>query len=117
MLYLRYPRYAPGLHVKCLSERLRTKFQNNFILASLTPQTAILGLYNEVNDNYNFLNRILLIFKYYIYISREKQTLNIDILIANLIQVKKREKQMSSVTINKGKAYKKSGALQIMFYQ
>ena len=42
-----------------------------------------------------------MIFKYYIYISREKRILNIDILIANLIKVKKREKQISIVAINK----------------
>ena len=92
------------------------KFQNDFILLSFTPQTAILGLYNEVNDIYNLLSHILLIFKYYIYISREKQILNIDILMANLIKVKKKEKQISIVTINKTEAYKKSGALQITFY-
>ena len=95
------------VHVKCLWERLRMKFPNDFILSSFTPQTAILGLYNETNDNYNLLSHILLIFKYYIYISREKRTLNIGILIANLIKVKKREKQVSIVTINKREAYKK----------
>ena len=47
------------------------KFQNDFILTSLTLQTAILGLYNEPNDN-NLLSHILLIFKYYIYISKRK---------------------------------------------
>ena len=57
-----------------------------------------------------------MVFKYYIYISREKRTLNIDILIANLIKVKKREKQISIVAINKRETYKKSGALQITFY-
>ena len=93
------------IHVKCTWDRLRTKFQNYFILPSLTPQTAILGQYNEANDNDNLLNHILLIFKY-IYISREKQTLNINILIANLIKVKKREKQISIVTINKRKTYR-----------
>ena len=72
-----------------------------------TPQTAILGLYNEANDNHNLLSHILLIFKYYIYISREKRILNIDILIANLIKVRKREKQISIVTINKTEAYEK----------
>ena len=82
-------------------------FQNDFILPSLTPQTAILGLYNKANDSYNLLSHVLFIFKYYIYISREKQILNIDILIANLIKVKKREKQISFVTINKREAYKK----------
>ena len=70
-------------------------------------QTAILGLYNEANDNNNFLSHILLIFKYYIYISREKRTLNIDILIANLIKVKKREKQISMVSSIKEKHTKK----------
>ena len=74
-------------------------FQNDFILSSLTPQTTILRLYNEANDNYDALSQILLIFRYYIYISREKRTLNIDILIANLMKVKKREKQISIVTM------------------
>ena len=97
--------------------KITDKFQNDFILPSLTPQTAILGLYNEANDNYNLRNHILLIFKYYIYILREKRTLNIDILLANLIKVKKKEKQVSIVTINKKKAYKKSGVLQITLYQ
>ena len=64
-------------------------------------------VYNEANDNYNLLNHNLLSFKYYTYISRQKRTLNIDILIANLIKVKKKEKQISIVTINKRKAYQK----------
>ena len=59
------------VHVKFLWEWLRMKFQNDFILTSLTLQTAILGLYNEPNDN-NLLSHILLIFKYYIYISKRK---------------------------------------------
>ena len=37
------------VHVKCLWERLRMKLQNDFMLPSLTSQTAILGLYNEAN--------------------------------------------------------------------
>ena len=74
------------------------KFENDVILPSLTPQTAILGLYNKANDNY-------------IYILREKRILNIDILIANLIKVKKREKQIIIVTINKREAYKKEWSI------
>ena len=57
-------------------------------------------MYNKANDNYNLLNHILLIFTYYIYISKEKGTLNIDILIANLIKVKKKDKEIRIVTIN-----------------
>ena len=95
------------VYVKCLWERLRMKFLNDFILPSLTPQAVILGLYNEANDNYNLLSHILVIFKYYTYLSREKRIRNIDILIANLMKVKKREKQISIVTINKRETYKK----------
>ena len=39
------------IYVKCLWERLRMEFQNDFILPSLTPQTVILGLCNEANGN------------------------------------------------------------------
>ena len=83
------------VHVKWLWERLRIDFQKDFI-------------FNEANGNYNLRSHILMIFKCYIYISREKQTLNIDILIANLIKVKNREKQVSIVvTISKREANKK----------
>ena len=75
------------------------KFQNDFILSSLAPQTTILGLYNEANNNYNVLSHIFLTFKYYVYISREKRKLNIGILIVNLMKVKKREKQINIVTM------------------
>ena len=49
--------------------------------------------------------------------SREKCILNIDIQISNLMKIKKREKEVSLVTINKEKHTNKNGALQITFYQ
>ena len=81
--------------------------ENDFILPSLTLQNVIPGQYNEANDNYNLLSHILLIFEYHIYISKKKRTLNIDILIPNLIKVKMREKQISIGTINETEGYKK----------
>ena len=84
------------------------KFLDDFILPSLTLHATILGLYIETNDNYIVLSHILLIFKYYSYISREKPTLNINILIANLIKTKKRaNKHCYHQIINKRQAYKK----------
>ena len=59
---------------------------------------AILRLTNNI---YDLLNHILLIFKYYVYRSREKHILNIDILIDNLIEIKKKEKQISVTSIDK----------------
>ena len=83
------------------------KFQKDITLLSHTLQTAIIGLFNEANDNHNLLSHILLILKYYILISREKRTLKINILIANLMKVRKREKQISICTISRREAYKK----------
>ena len=96
------------IHVKCLRLRLKKKFQNDFIQPPLTPQTVILGLYNEPNDNYKLLSHILLILKYYICISRKKRTLNTDILIANLIKVKKGRSKWILLPAIKEKHTKKS---------
>ena len=62
-----YRTHLVAASVKCLCE-----FQNDFILPLHTLQTAILGLSNEANNDLNLLNHTLLIFKYYIYMSREK---------------------------------------------
>ena len=97
--------------------KITHEISERFCLAVTYTTDCLLGLHNEANDNYDLLSHILLIFKYYIYISREKRILNIDILTANLIKVKKREKQISIVTINKRETCKKSCALQVTFYQ
>ena len=50
------------------------------------PINVILGLTNETENIYNLLNHISLVFKYYVYRSRENNILNIDILIDNLVR-------------------------------
>ena len=84
--------------------------QIDIILPLLPPQTAIFGMINEANNIYN-LNYILLGFKYYVYRSRENHVLHIDILIDNLIEIKKKEKRISFVSNNKTEAYNKNGAV------
>ena len=69
--------------------KLQTKFQNDIFLLPFTRQTAILELTHE-NNIYNLVNHTLLIFIYYVYKSREKHILNIEILIENLIKIKKK---------------------------
>ena len=82
-----------------------TKFQSNIVVPLFASHTAlhekpsfplrissefpaIFGLFNKdkLNDNYNLLSHILLVFKL---TSREKNKINIDILITNLMNVKK----------------------------
>ena len=68
--------------VKCLWSDLVQCFQNNLILPTLTPQTAIFGFLDYTNNDSIFennkclSNHILLIFKLYVYKSREKKLLN-----------------------------------------
>ena len=94
------------INVKSLWEKLQAKFQNDIILPSLTSQAAILGLTNEANNIYNLLNHILLVFKYYVNRSREKHIHNIEILIDNLIEVKKKNR-IHLFSNNKTEAYNK----------
>ena len=85
------------IHVKSLWEKLQTKFQNDIILSSLTPQAAILGLTNDVNNINNLLNYISLVFKYCVYRSREKHIQNNFIGQPNI----NKEKRISLVSNNK----------------
>ena len=50
---------------------------------------------------------MVLVLKYYDHRSREKHIFNIDILINNLIEIKKKEKQISLVNNNKTETYNK----------
>ena len=88
------------IQVKSLWEKLQSKFQNDIILPSLTPQAGTLGLTNKTNI-YNLLNYILLGFKYYVYRSREKHIFNIDILIDNLIEISFASNNKKTETYNK----------------
>ena len=63
--------------------RRNFKFHIDIILPSLSPQGAILELTNKASNIHNLVNPVLLIFEYYVY------SLNIDILIDNLIEIKK----------------------------
>ena len=68
---------------KCLWSDLVQFFQNNLILPTLTPQTAIFGFLDSANNDSIFennkclSNHILLILKLYVYMSREKKLINI----------------------------------------
>ena len=87
--------------VKFLWSELVQCCQNSLILPTLTPQTAILGILDSVSNNSFFennkilINHILLIFKLYVYKSREKKFININNLIAEIRKVKRIEKEIA----------------------
>ena len=100
--------------VKFLWSELVQCFQNTLILPTLTPQTAILGIFDSVSNN-SFLknskiliNHILLIFKLYVYKSREKKFININNLIAEIRKVKRIEKEIALNNSMKTTAFRKT---------
>ena len=81
--------------VKWLWSDLVQFLENNLILPTLTPQTAIFDFLDYTNNDSIFeknkcvSNHILLIFKLYMYKSREKKLLNINNLIAEIQKIKR----------------------------
>ena len=86
---------------KCLWSDLVQCFQNTLILPTLAPQAAILGILDSESsnscfeNNKIFINHILLIFKLYVYKSREKKFVNINNLVAQIRKVKRIQKEIA----------------------
>ena len=77
---------------KYLWLQLNRHFRSDLTFPLLTPQTAILGLFHASVSKIHLINYILLLFKLYIYKSRKKHRLNINELLANILNIKKLEK-------------------------
>ena len=75
--------------VKQLWNHLRLFLTNDISLPILTPQTAIVGFINGIENNVNKIkNHILLIFKLHTYKSTERDTLELSRLINEIKKVK-----------------------------
>ena len=83
--------------------QLQHSFQNVLIIPPITPQSAIFGFVNH-EVNYHLINHILLIFKYYIYKTRENGSLDLKVLKRSIHEIKNIEKQIS---LNKPEKRKK----------
>ena len=82
--------------------QLQHSFQNVLIILPVTPQSTIFGFIDhKVNDH--LVNHILLIFKNYVYKTRENGSLDIKVLKRNIHKIKNIEKQIS---LNKPKRQK-----------
>ena len=78
-----------------LWEELRKYFHDDFSLPILSQQTTLFGFldFPEHEDLFLF-NHILLIFKLYLYETREEKTLHLKMLLMNIARVKKIEKKL-----------------------
>ena len=77
---------------KSLWLQLNRHLHSDLKFPELTPQTAILSIFDNFVSNIHFVNHILLLYKLYIYKSRNKHRLNIPELLANTLNIKKLEK-------------------------
>ena len=81
------------MRVKQLWNHLKLFLTNDIFLNILTPQIAIFGFINGIENNvYKITNHILLNFKLHIYKSRERGTLELNRLINEIKKVKVLEK-------------------------
>ena len=72
------------IKTKLLWDQLKDFISNETLsFPSLTPQSAILG-HIDLSDDYLLINHIILIYKFYIYNSRNRGYLNIEHLKANI---------------------------------
>ena len=103
---------AVHLFCECNSARylwlpLNRHFLCGWTFPVLTPQTAILGLFNDSVSNIHLINHILLLFKLDIDKSRNKHRLNINELLSNILSIKKLEKVTAFGNAQKVAAYNK----------
>ena len=88
--------------VKQLWNHLRLFLTNDISFPILTPQTAIFGFINGIeNSVYKITNYILLIFKLHVYKSREKRILELSRLINEIKKVKLLEKKSAQNHVRK----------------
>ena len=79
---------------------------NDISLPILTPQTAIFGFINGIENTVSrIINQILLTFKLHVYKSRERVTLELSRLINEIKKVKLLEKKLTQNHVRKLEQY------------
>ena len=66
---------------------LRHYCQSSFVIPILNPQSAIFGFFETDPDLVILLNHILLLYKYYIYSSRDSSKLSFEALLKNILNI------------------------------
>ena len=93
--------------MQILWERLKCCIENNLDLPSLTSQSTILGFSDSQSESFIIINHLLLIFKYYIFKSRNTKHLSFLQLKTDIVKVKALEEDLSNGDNNKSKNYRK----------
>ena len=73
-------------------------------IPSLTSQSAIIG-HIDLSDDYLLINHLILIYKFYIYNSRNRGYLNVEHLIEIIDKTKRIEEDISKHELKKRSTY------------
>jgi len=77
------------------------------VIPEITPQSAILGFLDSNHNNEILINHLLLIFKLYIYRSRESGAISIHNLKTKISMIRDTEKEISKSSTQKCKKFHK----------
>ena len=77
-----------------LFSELQALYANKISLPAITPQSAIFGITEKI-ENCALINHLLLIFKFYIYNAKISGFLNIRLLKSTIVKVREIEKNLS----------------------
>ena len=83
------------LKTKQLWNKLRQYFSQFINIPHSTPQSSILGIFDN-NQHSELINHLLLIFKFYIYSTRNTKQLSFDNLKIKIKKIKEIEKELTS---------------------
>ena len=82
-------------------------FKRNLHIPPLSPQSAIFGFLKADDKVFLILNHLLLLFRYYVYISRNSKVLCFEALLKSIMKVYKLEKILSQTNKRKRKLFTK----------
>ena len=80
-------------------------FKINLHIPPLSPQSAIFGFLEADDKVFLILNHLLLLFKYYVYVSRSSKVLSFEALLKSIMKVCKLEKILSQSDERKRKLF------------
>ena len=84
-------------------------FKRNLHIPPLSPQSAIFGFLKADEKVFLILNHLLLLFRYYVYISRSSRVLCFEALLKSIMKVYKLEKILSQTNKRKRNYSRKNG--------
>ena len=96
--------------------QIKVHFSHFIDLPLLTPQSAIFGFVNANKNEFLFLNFILLLFKLYVYRSRDSKKLYFSAFIRKVKHLKLLEQKLVKMMKTKEDCLIKNGALHLITF-